>query len=79
MKNIVNWIKTTILKMRMHYGVVSFSYIKKDGTMRKAHGTLKKSLLPDLVGSGRKPSADVFVYFDVDQENWRSFRRENLI
>lgn len=79
MKNIVNWIKTTILKMRMHYGVVSFSYIKKDGTTREAHGTLKRNLLPALVGTGRKPSKDLFVYYDTEAQGWRSFYKHNLL
>lgn len=79
MKNLLIWFKTTILKYKMRHGIVTFTYLKKDGTIRTAIGTLKKSLLPETLGTDRKPSHDVLVYYDTEKSSWRSFRKENLL
>lgn len=79
MKNLLIWFKTTILKYKMRHGIVKFSYTKKDGTIRTAIGTLKKNLLPETLGTGRKPSPEVLVYYDTEKASWRSFRKENLL
>lgn len=77
--NFINRIKNAVLRFRMRHGVVQFKYTKKDGSVRTAHGTLKKSLLPPTLGTGRKPAAGVVVYYDTDKNSWRSFNPENLL
>lgn len=69
------------LRAFMREGEVKFTFMKKDGSKRKARGTLKKSLIPDkFVGDDRrKPSDLVFNYFDLDKEDWRCFRKENFV
>lgn len=69
------------LRALMIEGEVKFSFAKKDGSKRKARGTLKKGLIPDeFVGDDRrKPSDLVFNYFDLDKEDWRCFRKENFL
>lgn len=67
------------LKAAMKNGIVEFFFKKINGEMRQAFGTLKESLLPPTQGTGRKPNETVQVYYDCDREEYRSFKRCNLI
>lgn len=58
--------------------LVSFSYLKKDGSLRKATGTLAKEFVSYEKLTERKASDKVFCYFDVDAGELRSFLRSNL-
>lgn len=63
---------------RMRTEVVKFAYLKADGTIRKAIGTLKDTA--ELVkGTGRTDTGKAFKYYDVEAEGFRSFNVENLI
>lgn len=69
------------LACKMRHSVVVFFYQKADGTIRKAHGTLR-NLPAGATLSGKritKPSFKTFAYFDVHRNAFRSFRIENLI
>lgn len=79
MKHFIINIKNAVLKFRLRHGIVAFKFTKVDGTIREAHGTLKKSLLPPTLGTGKKPAAGIVVYYDTDKNSWRSFRAENLL
>lgn len=79
-------IKTTDLKEfneMLHKGIVDFEFIKKDGTIRKAKGTLLPQYLPAKSNSGegssRKPSDNVMVYFDLEKNSFRSFVKESFV
>lgn len=69
------------LAKAMRLGVVSFSYRKADGTIRRALGTLKD--LPSGATSGgkrvTKPSYKTLAYFDTEKQSFRCFKVENLI
>lgn len=65
------------LQKLMNKGVVSFTYRKTDGTLRKAQGTLK-DVEVFIKGTG-KESFKALSYFDVEAAAFRSFRIENLI
>lgn len=69
------------LAKAMKQGVVSFYYMKADGTIRKAAGTLLN--IPDSTATGgkrfTKPSYKTMSYFDIDKKAFRCFRVENLI
>ena len=70
------------LRLKLRDGEVSFKFLKKDGSTRKARGTLKKDLIPEehRTDERRKAKSDiVFNYFDLDKEDWRCFRRENFL
>ena len=63
------WLQTT---------TVTFSYWKKDGSIREAHGTL----CPDLIPESQRPSGNpspvtrnhsFFPYYDLTSQAWRSF------
>lgn len=49
--------------------LVNFSYIKVDGTIRQAVGTLVN--VPAPKGGDRKPNNKVLTYFDLQQNDWR--------
>ena len=69
------------LKQMLHEGIVSFEFIKKDGSVRQAKGTLVAEHLPALKENdkSRKPSENVVVYFDMDKKSWRSFVKESFV
>lgn len=67
------------LKERMRTGVVAFEFKKKDGTIREAHGTLKAELFSYIPKGPERKIEGVTIYFDVDKDEFRSFRDENYI
>ena len=66
-------------------GIVEFEFIKKDGTVRSAKGTLEPSLLPPPKPAGdsevapRKKNDNVFVYYDLEKNSFRSFVKESFL
>ena len=65
-------------------GVVTFSFWKKDGSIREAKGTLHPLLIPfDKHPKGtRDPSSfqfSTFPFFDLDKGEWRSFSITHFI
>lgn len=56
---------------------VSFTYLKVDGSIRKAVGTLDN--VPTPKGGFRKNNYGLLAYFDRQQNDWRSCRIANLI
>ena len=71
---------------RLYSGVVIFSYLKTDGSVRDAIRTLKPSLLDMLratvepkSGQRRSKRSDIVMYYDLKSEDWRCFRCENFI
>ncbi len=61
-------------------GRVNFVYTKADGTSRTASGTTNSDLIPEGARAETKNTAasEVVSYFDLDKNDWRSFRREGL-
>jgi len=69
------------LKEKMSAGMAHFVFIKKDGTVREAWGTLNRSLIQKYI-NGRGESRELFAtsaYFDVQKAEWRSFRWESIV
>ena len=65
-------------------GIVTFSYWKKDLTIREARGTLSLDLIPtDKQPKGldtkRKPNYSIFNYFDLEKGDWRAFDIRDFI
>ena len=64
-------------------GIVDFEYIKKDGTVRQAKGTLVAEHLPapkaDSDCSTRKKNENMMVYFDMEKKSFRSFVKESFV
>lgn len=70
------------LKRLLKNGVVEFSYKKKDGSLRKAKGTLKDELLPETDKDDKRKrnlSKDCFYYFDLKKDDYRCFLRDNFV
>lgn len=66
------------MKKLLRSHIVFFSFRKKDGSLRKAKGTLIPSYLPALRGGSPKPEHQM-VYYDLEKEHWRSFRSYSFI
>ena len=68
------------LKRLLRQGVVEFTYKKLDGSLRKAKGTLKPSLLPetDENDDRRRQKPGYCTYFDLGVSDWRMFKTENM-
>ena len=70
-------------RAKLSTGVYRFSYLKKDGTIREARGTLDLSRIPeDQLPKGSEiinPQFEIFNYFDLERNSWRSFRLDNFI
>jgi hypothetical protein len=70
------------LKKLLKAGVVEFSYKKKDGSVRKAKGTLKDELLPETDKDDERKknlSKDCFYYYDLKCDDFRCFLKDNFI
>lgn len=62
-------------------GIVEFEFIKKDGSVRQAKGTLVAEHLPAPKGDSksRKTNENVMVYFDMDKKSFRSFLKSSFV
>lgn len=70
------------LKKRMMRGeCVRFAYMKKDGSVRIAVGTLQSQAVEaNTIGTGvPKRFFGMFVYLDLEKMAWRGFKEENFI
>ena len=69
------------LAKAMRNGEVGFSYLKADGTLRAAVGTLRNVPVGVTLRGKKmtKPSYKTFVYFDVEKNAFRCFKIENLL
>ncbi len=68
-------------KRQMRNGVCHFIYLKKNGEVREAMGTLSKPVLnATLKGTGESPETwGCCYYHDVVKGSARSFRWQNLL
>ena len=61
-------------------GEVTFKYNKVDGTVRTARGTLNNNLIPEAKRAGdAKTDGPSVAYFDLEANDWRSFRKESIV
>lgn len=67
------------LKAALAKGITKFYFKKVDGTLREAYGTLKTELLPNHTESNRKANPTIQVYFDTEKQEWRCFKKANLV
>ena len=61
--------------------VVEFFFLKKDGSVRQAFGTLQDEIILPLLSDpsnhgGTNP--ELVTYFDINAKQFRSFRKENF-
>lgn len=67
------------LKVAMKQRIVKFYFKKVDGSIREAYGTLKENLIPATSGESRKKNDTVQVYFDTERQEYRCFKKANLL
>lgn len=60
--------------------IVEFFFLKKDGTVRQAFGTLQDDVILPLIkdATNREPNPELVTYFDTVKKQFRSFRKENF-
>ena len=68
----------SMLKKLLRHNIVTFKFVKRDGTIRRAKGTLHPDFLPALRGGAPKVLPQL-VYYDFDKHHWRSFRTFKFI
>lgn len=66
------------LKAALKVKIVEFYFKKTDGTLRQAFGTLMSDRVPETKGA-KKTADNCQVYFDTEKEEWRCFKKCNLI
>ena len=78
--------KTTDLQefsKMLRNGIVDFEFVKKDGTIRQAKGTLEAEHLDapkaDSDAPARKTNENVLVYFDMEKQSFRSFVKSSFV
>lgn len=71
----------TMKKRMMRGEVVRFAYMKKDGSVRIAVGTLQpQAVQANVVGTGiPKKYYGMFVYLDLTKMSWRGFLENRFI
>lgn len=65
------------LKKQMHDGIVHFAYMRRDGSLRRARGTLKN--VEKLIKGTGAENYKTVRYFDLGANSFRCFRVENFI
>ena len=60
---------------RLQKNIIVFRYKKRDGSIRKAEGTLHPKFLPPPKSDAEfvRPEYQI-VYYDLEKKSWRSFR-----
>ena len=60
---------------KLQKNIIVFRYKKRDGSIRKAEGTLHPKYLPPAKSDKEfvRPEYQI-VYYDLDRKSWRSFR-----
>ena len=71
----------TLKKRLMRGECVRFAYLKKDGSVRIAVGTLQQQAVEaNTVGNGiPKRFYGMFAYLDLEKMAWRGFKEERFI
>ena len=72
-------IRNIELHARLMNGIVTFVYTKNDGSERIAIGTLFEPMLPKIKGTGKPLKEDLQVYFDIEKQSFRCFKKVNLL
>lgn len=67
------------MRKKLRENILVFKFQKRDGTIRRAVGTLYPDLLPPIKGTGGPKPVYQMVYFDLEKLAWRSFRSFKFI
>ena len=67
------------LKAALKVKIVEFYFPTPHAPLRQAFGTLKENLIGEVKGTGRKLNDNLQVYWDTEKEEYRCFKKCNLI
>jgi len=69
------------LKIQMTIRKVQFFFMKIDGSVRQAFGTMQDEIIADKTKGGdtRKKNEHLFTYWDCEKEEFRSFKKFNIL
>ena len=68
------------LRAAMAVRICKFYFLKVDGTIREAYGTLATGMIPETASTDtRKKNDMVQTYFDTEKQEWRCYKRANLM
>ena len=59
-------------------GVVRVTFTKANGETRQMDATLCEYLLPETTQKSNHPPGETCIVFDLDANDWRSFRYERV-
>lgn len=72
--------KIELLREMLKKGKVSFTFQKKDGSVRHAVGTTNASYYTyERKGTGKPAPPDMIVYWDFEKDCFRSFHENQLL
>ena len=70
------------VKAGLESAIATVIFTKADGTLRQMRCTLHPERLPPVTGdfkvSGRKANDEVLSVFDLEMQDWRSFRIDSI-
>lgn len=68
------------LVQKMRTGIIKFYFQKVDGSIREAYGTLFEKIIPKVSNENKRAKNDtVQVYFDTEVQDWRCYKKLNLL
>ena len=81
--NLSEALKTAWRNFKLHTAmksrIVKFYFLKVDGTIREAYGTLAERMMPPTLGTGRRANDTLQTYFDTEKQEYRCFKKANLL
>lgn len=69
------------VKSHLKYGPVMVTFLKKDNSVRKMNCTLNETLVKDYEKKTERTkliSLETCPVFDIDKQEWRSFRWDSI-
>ena len=69
------------LELALTQGVVKIKFEKKDGSLREMNATLNPNMIVEYekkTDKTKEKNKDVMPVFDVDINEWRSFRLDSI-
>lgn len=72
----INW---ALVDTALRSGTALITFKKADGSIRVMECTLADYLLPEVKGTGRPTPDHLVLVYDLENDGWRSFKRESVI
>jgi hypothetical protein len=77
------WSREALDTLKQFKGYLQVTFVKADGSLRKLRGTMNLELMPqewrDRRYDNKAGRFDATAIFDLDIEEWRSFRNDSIV